>query len=175
MGRPFVDLSGKQFGAWTVKALYGTANKKGVHHSLWVCKCKCGEESIVTASNLKRGKNLGCKVCTVNSNRKKPFESLYLLLLSTATRRGVEVNLSYAEYYLYFTTQSWCHYCLGDVVWKPYQANANGHKLDRKDNAVGYTKDNCVVCCSRCNRAKSNHFTYEEFVALGKVIATFGK
>ncbi len=28
--------------------------------------------------------------------------------------------------------------------------------IDRLDNALGYTLDNCVPCCKRCNQAKNN-------------------
>lgn len=28
--------------------------------------------------------------------------------------------------------------------------------IDRVDNSIGYTQENCVPCCAQCNRAKSN-------------------
>ena len=31
--------------------------------------------------------------------------------------------------------------------------------LERKDNAVGHTKDNCTVCCYSCNVKKRDYFT----------------
>lgn len=47
--------------------------------------------------------------------------------------------------------------------------------LDRKDSFEGYSVENCVVCCSRCNQAKSNFFTYEQWVEIGKVIKSFAQ
>ena len=35
--------------------------------------------------------------------------------------------------------------------------------IDRLDNSVGYTKENCVPCYKMCNYAK-NKFTMEEFL-----------
>ena len=35
------------------------------------------------------------------------------------------------------------------------------YNLDRKDNSIGYSKNNCVVCCSTCNYIKGDKFTYE--------------
>ena len=35
--------------------------------------------------------------------------------------------------------------------------------LDRVDNSIGYTYENCVPCCAVCNRAK-NSMGYNEFI-----------
>ena len=35
-------------------------------------------------------------------------------------------------------------------------------ELDRKDNTKGYSRENIVLCCSRCNTIKSNFFTENE-------------
>lgn len=53
-----------------------------------------------------------------------------------------------------------CYYC-GDT-----------HRLglDRIDNSKGHTKDNVVICCYDCNVARSNNFSYEEMLILGKTI-----
>lgn len=42
--------------------------------------------------------------------------------------------------------------------------------LDRKDNSRGYTEDNVVPCCLRCNRIKSDIFSFEEMVALAEFL-----
>lgn len=36
--------------------------------------------------------------------------------------------------------------------------------IDRRDNAQGYTEDNCQPCCPRHNIIKSNTFTHEEMM-----------
>jgi len=41
---------------------------------------------------------------------------------------------------------------------------------DRIDNTKGHTKDNVVPCCYDCNTARSNNFTLEEMIRIGKVI-----
>lgn len=54
-----------------------------------------------------------------------------------------------------------CHYCGADPAYKPEftpksdpdnKLYANG--IDRIDSDKGYTKENCVPCCSTCNRMK---------------------
>lgn len=48
-----------------------------------------------------------------------------------------------------------CYYC-GDN-------GSNG--LDRVDNTIGYTVDNVVACCGKCNKAK-HALTLDEFLSL---------
>lgn len=164
----FLDLSGRVFGEWTVIKLHSRPSAD-MHHCVWVCLCSCGRMKKVTSSNLKRGKGRGCSKCA-NGNRLRPFEALYNTLVKQAKGRAV-VHLSYEDY-LSFTAQKSCHYCDVHLVWEPFN-KMNGHKLDRKNNSLGYSRSNCVVCCSRCNRAKSNHFTYEEWVQIGAVIKSW--
>lgn len=40
--------------------------------------------------------------------------------------------------------------------------------IDRKDNNVGYLTDNMVLCCFRCNSTKSDFFTFDEMLNIGK-------
>lgn len=35
-----------------------------------------------------------------------------------------------------------------------------------KDNSLGYSVSNCVVCCHRCNDAKSNGYSYEQWFGM---------
>lgn len=164
-----VNLIGQSFGCWKVIALSGKPSSN-LHHCQWLCECVCGTHKVRTGSNLKKSRNVqGCH-CGF-SHRSKPFEALYNTLVRLAKKRAVQVLLSYEEY-VEFTKQKECHYCGNFLLWNPYN-KMNGHKLDRKDNSLGYTKDNCVVCCPRCNRAKSNHFTYEEWVQIGALIRSW--
>lgn len=56
------DLTGQKFGMLTV--LYRAENRKG--DTYWHCKCDCGEEKDVCASNLTSGK---CKSCGCNRGK----------------------------------------------------------------------------------------------------------
>lgn len=47
-----------------------------------------------------------------------------------------------------------CYYC-GDKI--------NGIGIDRKDNNIGYIKENVVLCCEMCNRMKLN-YTLDNFL-----------
>ena len=41
---------------------------------------------------------------------------------------------------------------------------------DRIDNNKGHTKDNCLPCCVLCNKTRSNNFSHQEMLRIGKVI-----
>lgn len=48
-----------------------------------------------------------------------------------------------------------CHYCLCDVyvLYKTIRQDSQW-TLDRLDNALGHSKDNCVISCYKCNVQK---------------------
>jgi len=43
-------------------------------------------------------------------------------------------------------------------------------EVDRKDNGVLYSPDNCILACYPCNNAKSDVFSYEEFLQIGQAV-----
>ena len=45
-------------------------------------------------------------------------------------------------------------------------------EVDRKDNSQSqqYSPENCVLACYPCNNAKSDVFSYEEFLKIGEAI-----
>jgi len=115
----------------------------------------------------------------LNIDRKKPmwmrpFEALYNIL-STETHRGtrtIPLDMSY-EQFVGFTTIKECHYCGSPIVWPERirkGLNRACTNLDRKDNSLGYSVDNCVVCCGWCNRTKGDRFTYEEFMLVAPIL-----
>lgn len=167
-----LNITGQVFGNWTVlsKAQKATVHS---HSTAWKCQCICGRTKVRLRTNLIAGKNRGCG-CTPWNVITKPFESLYRVFLKAAKKKNHKVEISYQDF-LAFVEIKLCHYCGAQVTWAEYSTNrlGNNYNLDRKDNNLGYTKDNCVVCCSRCNRAKSNHFTYEEWVQIGKLIRSW--
>jgi hypothetical protein len=65
MSRQFVDLSGKQFGKWSV--LQRSENSK--HGFIfWICKCVCGLVKDVKGASLTDGKSTQCRNCSLQGN-----------------------------------------------------------------------------------------------------------
>lgn len=100
------DLTGKKYGKLTVIKFI---ERKDTSY-YWLCKCECGNEKIVTASNLKKGsyKRCGCLREEQKEKRKKnkyigwnyylPFENEVKDYSSKVTTR--KLNRKQLEQYL---------------------------------------------------------------------------
>jgi 5'-deoxynucleotidase YfbR-like HD superfamily hydrolase len=171
-----------EFSRWTVVKPMGVI--KHNRGTSYLCRCVCGNERVVEGYALTRGESTSCGCYHVDSRRKKPFEALYNRLVRTASEHNHGVQFSYEEF-VKFTCEKTCHYCSGPVEWNAYtslwepkrlrrvkdseplpRTKHTGYNLDRKDNSLGYSVDNCVVCCGSCNRTKGDRFTYEEFLII---------
>lgn len=104
--------------------------------------------------------------------RTRPYEMIFNILTSQAKRRGIPVQLSYEEF-VEFTSIVECVYCKTPVSWLKHHTKGCEKRtnLDRKNNTLGYSRENCVVCCYRCNSLKLNQLTYEQMLEIGKLLA----
>jgi hypothetical protein len=180
------DLTGKEFGRWTIIKSVGVI--KHNRGTSYLCRCSCKNERVVEGYGLTSGDSTSCGCYHVDSRRKRPFEALYNRLSRTAEKYNHEMLLSYEEF-VKFTCEKTCHYCLGAVEWNAYtslwepkrlrraknsdplsRTKHTGYNLDRKENSLGYSVENCVVACGWCNRTKGDRFTYEEFMMLVPIL-----
>lgn len=134
-------------------------------HSVFIFACTgCGNEIRVWRGSLP----VATGKCASCANRTRPFGYTYTILCANNRHKGIPVELSYEEF-LEFTRLKNCHYCRSPIPWEPF-SRSGGYKkayfLDRKDHSKGYTKSNCVVCCTSCNFTRQLRFTYEEFMLL---------
>jgi hypothetical protein len=138
----------------------------------WICKCECGSIISTMDRNLKTGKtkSCGCYSREMTSLRGMkyhlPFEAVFANLKNKAGKRNIEVTLTLDEYGYFARHYDKCHYCHANLKWLE---TGNGcrsrqHNLDRMVNTIGYVFTNCVPCCARCNRGKSDKYTYQEWM-----------
>lgn len=171
------NLIGKKFGRLFVKS---RVKNTGCGHSTWLCVCECGQEKLATGTQMKRGRTQSCGCLTSESKKERlrlrPYEALYNILIRASKRYKHPCELSYEDF-VKFTKIKHCHYCKKEVNWSEYTKadKKGGYNLDRVDNAKWYTRDNCVVCCSRCNKSKGDRFTYDEWKSIGRLIQTWEK
>lgn len=137
---------------------------------LYIFECDgCGKELKIQGSSLKNHSGK-CMRCT---QLKEPYMYIYNELKSHK-KENIEFNLTFEEF-LSIIQNNNCHYCNDMIKYEKYsrvwgKTNSRAHQLDRKDNNLGYIKDNLVTCCWDCNRLKSNKFTYEEFLSFSPIL-----
>lgn len=129
----------------------------------------CGKELKIMGGSLKTHSGK-CRRCT---QLKTPYLYIYNEL-KTHRKNNIDFTLTFEE----FTEKiknNYCHYCGDILIFEKYsrnwgESNSRSHKLDRKNNELGYTNENTVCCCWDCNRLKSNRYTYEEFIQFSPIL-----
>jgi len=144
-----------------------------------ICVCCKIEKSFTDFCADKRAKDSlysYCKVCKaikVKEKRKKNPEKTkeqtkkdnhsisgkYQTYKASAKKRDMVFDLTKEDFKTFW--QKPCHYCDSPI---------EKIGIDRKDNSIGYTLDNCLSCCNICNFGK-NIRTYEQYVEHCKRIA----
>lgn len=165
------DIKGKKFGRLTPLERSGTAKNGSV---IWKCICECGNETNKIGSLLISGatSSCGCK----HRERAKLFNRLppgeaalknkFSHYRKTAKKRYLSFDISIEIFQNIITSE--CHFCGAppQMVFKPKTIvesfPMNG--IDRKDNSLGYTIDNCLPCCGVCNFMKGR-LDYYDFIA----------
>ena len=175
-----VDYTGRRFGGKLVLS-YLRHTKHG--DSIWLARCDCGNV-LETCGQVLRKQTPFCRKCNpgfagkrhrVGGKLKRPFESRYMSWTKDAKH---PVEIAYEEYVELAKTNPECHYCGVIINWNLHihskgDKNTQSSNLDRKDCGKGYTLENVVVCCPRCNWAKSNRFTYQEWKQVGNLIRSW--
>jgi hypothetical protein len=144
-----------------------------------ICSCCRVEKSLTdfgVDKSTQDGLRIYCKACTcikAKERRKENPEKTkikykehnqningkYREYKSGAKRRDIVFDLTKDDFKTFW--QKPCHYCDSPI---------ETIGIDRKDNSIGYTLDNCLSCCITCNSSKSKS-TYEEFIEHCKRIA----
>jgi hypothetical protein len=127
----------------------------------WICQCQCGNIVNSRANLLTTNKHKSCKNCMeynhfILPNNLGSKRHFYRQYIRGAKSRKHEFSLSFDEFMNIVNKN--CFYC-GDLPsTKCHAMNGKSSMLfngiDRINNSIGYIKENCVSCCSICNRAK---------------------
>ena len=166
----FKDLTGGKFERWNViREVEIPEHKNKFKKTHWLCRCDCGNESIISTSGLRSKHSTSCG-CYRKEMQSLPFgesnaNKLFNKYKITAGQRKLTFELSKEEF-LSLTKQN-CFYCdkIPSSIAKGKRMNGvyiyNG--IDRIDSQKGYTTENTVSCCGRCNEAKMSE-TQEDFI-----------
>lgn len=140
-----IDLTGQKFHRWEVLEF----SRRSGSHYLWACRCTCGAIKDVSGMNLKSGqsKSCGCLSREMSRSRrthghagsKSPTYLVWANLKSRCSNPNVPDYSNYGGRGI--------GYC---ERWKSFEAfledmgeQPKGRTLDRIDNNLGYSKDNC--------------------------------
>lgn len=187
--RKTVEIKGKRFGRWLVQRRGKRATTE--NEVFWRCVCDCGEIREVADRSLLRGRSKSCgclhKEIVTKIARKGPgvsgFNSLFTAYRSRAEKRKIAFTFSREEFHL--QTSLPCHYCEAPPAQRQVGSRSGMTKsglensvyifngLDRIDSFGGYTPENCVPCCGRCNEIKMASTTADLFAHLERMLAIY--
>lgn len=158
------DYTNKKFGKISVVKRVDN-DELGVR---WECLCACGNTFITHSYRLKANKIVSCGCIKQNRHIRKPVkhkesgDSAFAVLYSTykfsAKSRGFIFELTEEQFKT--ITKLNCYYCdsspytIQKDVSKSLAGNYIYNGIDRVENTKGYSLDNCVACCRRCNTMK---------------------
>lgn len=140
----------------------------------YLCTCSCGNEIICDGSKLKKRISCGCK-----KKKAKPRLAIADVvcnsLFGSYSRNAKNKNLLFRLSQKQFRKKIFdkCYYC-GDDPKKVFrkwreEEGCRYNGVDRKDNNKGYTRMNCVTCCSECNYKKGAQHIDEFILWIKKV------
>lgn len=163
------DLTGRRFGRLTVMS-YDHSDSRD--ESMWLCRCDCGNETIVTRNNLLRGttRSCGCyhrdRSIECNTTHGLRHTKLYNVWDSMIRRCKNENNQRYRCYggRGISVCDEWGNF-ENFYDWATHHGYEDGLTLDRKNNDGDYCPENCrwIDNLTQQNNKSNNHYiTYND-------------
>lgn len=165
-GQPLINLVGQRYGRLVV--LEQAESHKG--RIAWLCQCDCGNTKIVSGKQLRNGitSSCGCYRKEVATDRATKHKlcgtSLYHVYWNMKKRCYNES----CDHYQWYGKEgkTICDEWLEKDGFSNFVdwALANGYKkglqIDRIDNSVGYSPENCrwVTPSKNCRNKRNNHY-----------------
>jgi len=144
-----MDLTGHKYNKLTVIKLhhktqkYTIDGKKKGHQYFWLCKCDCGNETIIPTSNLRKGliKSCGCLKYTHHLSNTR----LYRIYIGMKTRCYNSKSLSYKDYGGRGITicQEWLDDFMNFYNWAKDNGYSDNLSIDRINVNGNYEPSNC--------------------------------
>ncbi len=166
------SLVGLKFGRLTVVAFshdkYDSSNRTIAYYK---CICDCGNFYTGRGDTIKRGatSSCGCKKSEMYQRMRLPndqgvINTICLKYKRSAEARNIPFDLTSEE--VGDLVRQHCNYCgcapSNVLITRPCPEGFLYTGIDRIDSNLGYTEENTVPCCKRCNFAKLTS-TIEEF------------
>lgn len=121
----------------------GESELRRNRNKLWVCLCECGNEILVSTNTLNRAekKSCGCKsraeVCGTHGMYGTPTHNTWRTMIERCTK---SYHKNYDSYKHLDIDPKWMTF---EGFYEDMGDRPDGMTLDRKDNSLGYFKENC--------------------------------
>lgn len=140
--RNFQDVTGQQFGSWTVLEFHSIAHDK----SRWLCRCRCGTEKPVERYSLTSGKSKACTNCAKKTHGMARTQEYHIW----ACMRDRCCNVNNHSYVFYggrgiTVCERWLNSFVtffDDMGIRP----SLQHSIERIDNDGNYSCGHCEEC-----------------------------
>lgn len=143
------------------------------YHKEW----RKNHKAQIKESNLKYVKEHKEELTEHQQKYQKTPKSIFAQIKYRSKRKDIEINITEIDFVIWYNNQKQiCHYCkrtLKEIKQNTAETKRNKKcrlTIDRKDNCKGYDLNNIVLACNRCNMTKSNYFTEQEMLEIGKII-----
>lgn len=155
-----VNRIGLRLGRLTV--VEDTGKRSSGKNIIWRCLCSCGNYTEVCSSNLKKGNITSCGCYSLELKTKHGFAARrgeyrgeYLIYRAMINRCFNEKNPYYSQYGGRGITvcEDWSSF---DNFIRDMGRRPSGYQLDRIDNNLGYSKNNCRWATPRQNTNNRN-------------------
>ena len=156
------NLTGQKFGLLTVIERCKENTKQGKPQ--WLCKCDCGNTHTVSAASLKSGKVKSCGCLSKNPRTykhgmtKTNLYSIWHNMKDRCYRKSHHAYKDYGGRGIYVCAE-WKDDFIPFYEWAISSGYHDGLSIDRKDNDMPYSPDNCrwVTMQTQANNRRTNH------------------
>jgi hypothetical protein len=142
-------------------------------HAQWLCRCSCGAERVLPATNLQRGKTLQCKQCSAKQREAKhPINVAFSHVKGNALSRNIPFNLTKEQAYEVMQKQNFKCSLTGielTLNCKDRYFHGCNASLDRIDSSQGYEIGNVQWVYKPINNMKWK-LPQDEFIRLCRLV-----
>ncbi|MGJ5831397.1 hypothetical protein [Streptomyces ossamyceticus] len=162
-----IDLTSRRFGRWLVLRDAGRDKNLNIR---WLCRCDCGTEKEVMGQHLRGGRSTSCGCFHYGSMIRHGLSAhrLYSTWVNMIHRCSNPDSKDYPRYGARGITvcQRWADEKTGlqNFIADMDATHEPGMSLDRRDNALGYSPENCAWATAveqNRNRRSNRLITHE--------------
>lgn len=167
MGRPCIELAGKNVGYLIVLRKDTVANIK--RENKWICRCECGKEISVSASRLNKGRIKSCGCHNGDNFRKHNMKHTRIYNIWCSMKQRCDENRRNYSNVTY--CNEWKEF-IPFYEWSMSNGYAENLTLDRINNNGNYEPSNCRWVSQK---VQQNNRTNNTIYTLGKETHTLSE